>query len=161
MWDVFNLTIDLNKFYLLADYEDSSIMPFNISAFEINYLDIRNTWNGSIWSLFTPGLGYLYINRLPSGFLFLIWFVVACRCSHLLPAIHNTFLGKFHQASSVLNPEWFLFLPSLFGFCAYDVYVQVMASNKLFKSEQSRFLIDHYQSSKFQLPFGSYVNEEG
>jgi hypothetical protein len=155
MWDCFSLSIDFNKFYLLADYEDSSIMPFNIGALEINYLDNRNNWNGSIWSLITPGLGYLYINRIPSGFLFLTWFIVICRFSHLLPAIHKTFIGDFHRATSLLNPEWLLFLPSLMGFAVHDVYMQVKASNHLFKMEQSRFLVDNYQCPKFNLPFGN------
>jgi len=161
MWDCFSLTTDLNKFYLLADYEDTSIMPFNIGALEINYLDIRNNWNGTVWSMFTPGLGYLYINRLPSAFMFLIWFVVVCRFSHLLPAIHKTCLGDFHGASLILNPEWLLFLPSLMGFAVYDVYIQVNTLNKLFKKEQSRFFMDHYQSPKIELPFGNHANEEG
>jgi hypothetical protein len=154
MWDCFSLTIDLNKFYLLADREDASIMPFNMGALELNYLDNRDPWNGTIWSFITPGIGYLYINRLPSGFLVLIWFVVVTYFSRLLPAIHATSIGDYHRAAALLDPEWFLFLPSIILFTAHDVYLQTIGSNKLFKMEQSRFFADHYQAPNFRLPFG-------
>lgn len=153
MWDCYTLTIDLNKFELLADRNDASIMPFNISGLELNYLDNRSPWQGPIWSFFTPGLGYLYINRLPSGFIVLIWFVVVVYFSQLLPAIQATCVGDFHHAIAVLDPEWYLFLPSTLGFTMYDSYIQTIALNKLFKIEQSRFFADNYQTPKFNIPF--------
>jgi hypothetical protein len=156
MWDCYSLTVDLNKFSLIADREDSSIMPFNISTLEINYLDNRMPWNGVLWSLMTPGLGSLYVNRLPTGFFSLIAFILSVYYSHLLPAIHFTFDGMFDQATAVLNPEWLLFLPSIYGFAAYSTYVNTIESNKLFKTEQSRFLTDSYQNPRFTtLIFGA------
>lgn len=153
MWDSYSLSIDLNKFALLADREDSPVMPFNISALEINYLDHRDAWGGAIWQFFTPGLGYLSLNRLPSAFFMLIWFVVVAYYSHLLPAIQATFIGNFHTASQVLEPEWYLFLPSLMSFATYDVYIQTTAQNQIFKMEQSRFFADNYQTAKLKIPF--------
>lgn len=145
LWDCYSRTIDLNKFSILADREDSSVMPFNISPLEVNYLDNRMPWNGVIWSLLTPGLGHLYDNRLPTGFFLLVSYIISVYFSHLLPAVHYTFYGMFDQAVSVLDPEWLLFLPSIYGFAAYSSYVNTIESNKLFKTEQSRYLTENYQ----------------
>ena len=154
MWDCYRLTIDLNKFALLADREDPTILPFKISALEINYLDNRNSWTGVIWSCFNPGLGALYIGRLPTGFYLMIWFVAVVYYAHILPAIHATFIGHFQIAKETLDPEWLLFLPSIMGFATYDAYLQNQALNQLFKVEQSRFLSDHYQKPTFTTRFG-------
>jgi hypothetical protein len=152
MWDCYRLTIDLNKFYLVAEREDASIMPVNISTLEINYLDIRKPWTGTIWSILTPGLGHIYINRLPSGFFVLIAFIVTAYQSHLFEGLPATLLGHFEMARSVLNPEWLLFLPSIIGFAVHDTFMHAKEQNILFEVEQSRFLSDNYKSQKFKMP---------
>lgn len=152
MWDSYRLTIDLNKLYLVADREDASILPATISPLESNYLDIRKPSIGVIWSLVTPGLGQIYFNRLPSGFYLLICFVVCILESQLGNALLLTMTGHFAMARSVLNAEWLLFLPSIYGMASYDAYVLIKELNKLFKIEQSRFLTENYGSSKFMMP---------
>ncbi|WP_157062095.1 hypothetical protein [Alicyclobacillus ferrooxydans] len=151
-WDSYRLSIDLNKLYLVADREDASILPASISTLESNYLDVRKPWTGVIWSCITPGLGQLYFNRLPSGFYLLICFIVSIYESHVGNALLATMTGHFDYARSVLNPEWLLFLPSIYGIASYDAFVLIKELNKLFKIEQSRFLSDHYQSPKFKMP---------
>lgn len=157
MWDCYTLTVDLNKFALLADRNDAPIKPFKIDAFEINYLDKRNTWISVVWACFNPGLGSLYIGRIPTGFYMMIWFIVVVYYAHLLPAIHATFIGHFQSAKESLDPEWLLFLPSIMGFSAYDAYIQNQALNKLFKSEQSRFLVENYQKPAFKIFCGDKI----
>lgn len=154
MWDSYTLTIELNKFRLLVDQDTVPIEPFKVSALEINYLENRNARHATWWSLFTPGLGYLYINRLPSGFFNLICFVFVTYYSNLLPAVHATLIGDFQAAARSLRPEWFLFLPSLVGFATFDVYIQAKALNQLFKIEQSQHFLNHYQDQKVRIPFG-------
>lgn len=85
MWNCYCLALDLNKYSQLADRMDSPIRPFHIGALEIQYLDYRKPWNGVIWSLFMPGLGALYANRLPLGFFVLICTMVSVYQSNLLP----------------------------------------------------------------------------
>lgn len=152
MWDSYRLTVDLNKLYLVADREDASILPAKISPLESNYLGIRNPWTGVTWSLVTPGLGQIYFNRLPSGFYLLICFVVSVYESHLGNALLFTMTGHFDMARSVLDFEWLLFLPSIYGLASYDAYVLIKELNKLFKVEQSRFLSDRYGNPNFILP---------
>lgn len=154
LWDSYRLTVDMNKMYLVADREDASILPTKFSALEINYLDIRNPWTGIIWSLVTPGLGQIYFNRLPSGFYLLFSFIVTVYESHLGVALLDTMTGHFDIARSVLNPEWLLFLPSIYGFAAFDAFVLIEELNILFEVEQSRFLSDNYKSPNFKMPRG-------
>lgn len=152
MWDSYRLTIDMNKLYMVADREDASILPVKISPLESNYLDIRNPWNGVIWSLVTPGLGQIYFNRLPSGFYLLICFIVCVYESHLSSALLLTMTGQCDMARSALNAQWLLFLPSIYGLASYDAYVLIKELNKLFKVEQSRFLSESYGNPNFIMP---------
>jgi TM2 domain-containing membrane protein YozV len=152
MWDCYRLSIDLNKVYLVADREDAAILPVKISALECNYLDIRKPWTGVIWSLITPGLGQIYFNRLPSGFYLLICFIVTVYQAHIGDAFLATMTGHLDFARSILKPEWLLFLPSIYGFAAFDTYVLIEELNILFEVEQSRFLSDNYRNPKFIMP---------
>lgn len=152
MWDSYRLAIDMNKLYVLADREDASILPAKISPLESNYLAVRNPWTGVIWSLVTPGLGQIYFNRIPSGFYLLICFVVSVYESHLSNALLFTMTGNFEAARSVLDPEWLLFLPSIYGLATYDAYVLIKELNKLCKAEQSRFLSENYGHPDFVMP---------
>lgn len=153
IWDTRRATIDLNKYAILADQSNRSIADINpiaISAIENNYLDKRKPWIAVFWSMVTPGLGHLYINRLPSGFYILTWFLVVIWFSNSLPAIHLTFIGEFQQATSILHPQWMLFLPSMYGYAVYSAYAQCESHNKLMEKQQSHFLQEEYQNSSFK-----------
>ncbi|MDH7479875.1 MAG: hypothetical protein QHH02_07685, partial [Syntrophomonadaceae bacterium] len=145
IWMTYGLTVDLNKLCILAEREDSPVLPVSISAVEICYLDKRNPWIAAMISLLYPGLGHLYTHRVPTSFFLLANFFLVAHFSRLAPAIHYTFVGAFEQATAVLDPQWLLFLPSLYGFAIHDSWVNCIEYNKLFEMEQSRFLRDNYQ----------------
>lgn len=151
-WDSYRSTVDLNKFSLLADRENSPILPFKISTLEINYFDKRSPWLAFAWSALMPGVGHLYNHRLPTGFIVLIWWIAISYFSHFYEALVLTGVGAFHQATAVCDFQWLLFLPSLCGFVLYDAYTNTVEYNKLFEFEQSKFLKDHYQDSGFEMP---------
>jgi len=151
IWDSYRTSVDTNKYSILADRENSPVIPFAISVLEINYFDRRNPWVAVVWSLFMPGLGHLYCHRLPAGFFVLTWWIVCAYFSRLLPAVHLTLLGQFGAAVRMLDAQWFLFMPSLLGFAVYDSYVHTVEYNRLFDVEQSRFLKDNYQNPSFRL----------
>lgn len=117
-----------------------------------NAIDKRNPWFTTLISIFMPGSGHLTTNRLPTGFFVLGWLIAIAYYSHLNESLYFTFIGDFTQAKTIVNPEWLLFLPSIFGFAFYDAYVNAVEHNKLFDIEQSRFLKDNYQSSSFNMP---------
>lgn len=157
IWDSYRTTIDMNKVFLLAEREDHPFNSFSIGAVEINYLDQRNPVLSVIWSLFVPGLGQLYIHRILTSTFIIIWVVIFFYFSHVQEAVSLLFLGQVNEATSVLNPEWLLFLPSAYGFAAYDSYINTVENNKLYKKEQRRYLQGNYQVSGFKILKGQKV----
>jgi len=157
IWDSYRTTVDLNKFYLLAEREKHRFNSFSIGTVEINYLDKRNPVMAVIWSLFVPGLGQLYIHRILTAFFVILWSISFLYLSHTLEAGVLLFLGDFQQATSVLHPEWLLFLPSIYGFAIYDSYTNTIENNKLFEKEQKNFLSRQYQHPDFQFFKGQKV----
>jgi hypothetical protein len=152
IWDSYRATVDLNHLHILATREAAEIKPFKIGALDINYLDKRSPWVSAIWSLLIPGSGQLYVHRIVSAFFIVILWIAICYYSKVLPAIHYTLLGDFIQAKSVLNMQWFLNIPSICFFAAYDAYTCAVGNNNLFDWEQSKFLKRDYQNSNFIMP---------
>jgi len=160
IWDSYRTSVDMNKMYLLAERENAPFNSFTIGALEINYLDKRKPVMSVIWSLFMPGLGHLYIDRIVTAFFSLIWTIIFLYFSNTLLAVHYLFLGKIAQATAVLDMQWLMYMPSMWGFAVYDSYANTVENNKLFNSEQKDFLIKHYQSPKFTIKKGMWSVEQ-
>ncbi|MFZ3577942.1 hypothetical protein [Virgibacillus sp. DJP39] len=159
IWDSHRTTVDLNKVYILAEHEEHRFNSFSLGAMEINYLDKRNPVLAAVWSLFVPGLGQLYIHRIVMAPFIVVWAMIFFYFSHVLEAVSLLFLGDINQATSVLNGEWLLFLPSLYGSSIFDAYMNTAENNKLFEKEQRRFLKDTYQNPDFNLLKGQKVSD--
>ncbi|MEQ8176679.1 MAG: hypothetical protein ABRQ26_16630, partial [Syntrophomonadaceae bacterium] len=152
IWDAYRRTVDLNKMSILADREDSTVLPSTINTIEINILDKKHPWLAMVWSAIIPGVGHLYTHRVPTSFFVLIWWISVSYFSNILPAIHLSFTGQFAMAKSVVDMQWLLFLPSMYTFAIYDSYVNCVEYNKLTENEQARFLKDNYQSPDALMP---------
>ncbi len=157
IWDSHRTTVDLNRVYLLTAHENHRYNSFSIGSMEINYLDKRKPSLSIIWSLFVPGLGQLYIHRIVTAFFIVIWVIIFAYYSRGLEAISLLFLGKINEATKVLNWEWLLFFPSIYGFATYDAYINAVENNKLFENELSSFLKENYQSPRFSICKGKKV----
>ena len=81
----------------------------------------------------------------------MIFMIIFVYFSNILVAVHSLFLGEIGQATEALNPQWFLFIPSHIGFAVYDAYVNTVENNKLFESEQRKFLQKNYQQYRVKL----------
>jgi len=153
VWDSYRTTVDLNLQYILASREDAEVKMFNIDSIEINYLDKRKPWIALAWSALMPGLGQIYIHRIPSALFSMGWFIIMAYLSKLLPAIHYTLLGQFELAKSVVDAHWLLNIPCIYFWCMYEAYVNTVENNKIYDWEQSKFLKKHYQNKNFRMPF--------
>lgn len=149
IWGSYSLTVDLNKLAILGNREDSTMVPVNISAVDIGFLDKREPWMSAGLSVVSPGLGHLYTHRVPTSFFLLIMTITTVYMSHILQSIQYSALGAYGLAKSIVDPQWLLFIPSLYGFAIYDSYVNTVEYNKLFEKEQARFLRDNYQNPRF------------
>jgi hypothetical protein len=86
-----------------------------------------------------------------TAFFVIIWLVVFFYFSHVQEAVSLLFLGKVHEATSVIKPEWLLFIPSHYGFAMYDSYINTVENNKLYEKEQRHYLKENYQAKGFQI----------
>src|SRR5665648_130550 len=157
VWDSYRTAVDLNHQYILAAREDAEVKMFNIDPIEINYLDKRTPWNAAMWSAMMPGLGQVLIHRIPAALFIIIGFIAVGEQSKLIPALHFSLLGQFEYAKAIINPQWFLNIPSIYLFSIYDAYESTVSNNKLFDWEQTKFLKKNYESKNFKMPFKKRV----
>lgn len=151
MWDGYRGTVELNKHYILADREDAPMPPVTIKPWDINVLNKRNPWLAAVLSVLTPGLGHLYVHKVITGFFFVVWTIIAIYMSHGLQSVYRTFTGDFSEAKSIVDMQWLMYLPSIYGFVIHDAYVSAVEYNKLLEKVQSRFLRDRYRP-EFKMP---------
>lgn len=152
IWDGYRSTVDLNKFYILANREDAQIPVMKVNGWDMNFLDKRKPWVAAAWSILVPGAGHLYIHKVIAGFVIFIYTVIIVYFSHLMLGIQYTMTGRFAQSTQVLDMQWLLYLPSIYIFIIYDGYTACVEYNKLFEKEQKKFLKDRYQHRLFKFP---------
>jgi hypothetical protein len=161
IYDSYRTTVDLNHIYVLAKRENADFPSFAIGATEINYLDKRSPRMAFLWSMLMPGMGQLFIHRLIGAFFVLAGWIAVCYQSHFLEGVQYTLMGQFTEAKDVVNMEYLLFLPSIYGFALYDAYVSTVENNKLFDSEQKKYLVKNFQKSVFDFPHDQPIKKEG
>ena len=152
VWDSYRGTVMLNQLAILADREGAPLQPIVVKTFDVNFLDKRSPWLAVAWSALTPGLGSLYLHRIISGIFFIAWTITVLYLSHGLQAVHFTMIGRFAAAKSIVDIQWLLYIPAIYGHQMYDAYTGAVEYNKLFEKEQSRWLRDSYQRRDFVMP---------
>lgn len=152
VWDSYRSAVDTNNINTLAEKEQAQIVPYKLASFSMVYLEKYKPKVVAIWSVFMPGLGHILIHRIATGFFILGWWMFLCYRSNLPLAAFYTLLGSFDKVLSVLKPQWFLYIPSIYAFAIYDAYFFSVELNKLFKLEQAGFLKKEYQAAQFHLP---------
>ena len=147
----YRLAVEANNMFTLAYEENAPIEVFKINAFQFNFFNKKDPWMGAFWSLLMPGLGEMYLRRFTSALFSLGWWMAIVHFSHVLPAMVYTFTGHFRQAVSVLNTEWLLYLPSMYGFAFYNAYVSIVEQDKVFEQQQANYLQQQYQNPSFPI----------
>jgi hypothetical protein len=125
LWDSYNLTVNTNKLAVLTAREKAPIDVFKMISFSINYLDKRVPWVSVFWSFVLPGLGHMYVLRMATGYFLIIFWFLCAYYSRIFQVFQFTFMGDFSQAIAVTDPQWFLFLPSIYGYAAYEAYLAI------------------------------------
>ncbi len=152
VWDSYRAAIEINKVSVLADHENAPMTPTALKSVGVNFYEKRNPWVAVSWSALMPGLGHLYCVAVVEAVFLIIGGAAIIFYSHLLPAIHYTFLGQFAQARAVIDPQWLLNIPSFYCFSMYDAYVKSVEINKIFDQEQAQYMRNNYQSPLFKMP---------
>jgi hypothetical protein len=152
IWDSYRRTCELNQQFLLAYRTRKPIKAFINDGIELNYLDKRSPGYAVLWTMLLPGLAHLYTSRFPSALILMfIWLLVSYQ-SNLLIAFHYLTQGSFEASIQAIDPQWFLFIPSMYVFTIYDSYSTTVEYNKLYKREQSNMLKSLFQSKGFRMP---------
>lgn len=152
IWDSYNLTVNTNKLAILAAREKAPIDVFKMIPFSINYLDKRVPWVSIFWSFVLPGLGHMYVLRMATGyFLISFWFICAYY-SRILQVVQFTMMGDFSQAVAIADPQWLIFMPSIYGYAVYEAYSSTVELNKIFDTELGEYLEKKYQNFVPTLP---------
>jgi TM2 domain-containing membrane protein YozV len=157
IWDSYRTTVDMNKIYLLAERENAPFNSFSLGSLEINYLDKKNPMVALFCSMTIPSVGQLYINRFILGFFNLVMSVIFIYYSRFLEAVHFLVMNDIAKATSVLDAQWLMYLPSFYFYSIYDAYTNTVENNKLFEKEQRNYLRTHFQPTGFTILKGSKV----
>lgn len=152
IWDSYNLTVNTNKLAILAAREKAPIDVFKMIPFSINYLDKRVPWVSLFWSFVLPGLGHMYILRMATGYFLIFFWLISAYYSRLFEVLQFTFMGNFAQALAVTDPQWLLFMPSIYCYAAYEAYSSTVELNKIFEIELREFIQKRYQAFVLELP---------
>jgi TM2 domain-containing membrane protein YozV len=148
IYDSYRSCVDMNKFATLARFENAPIRSFCLGPFEINYLDKRKPAIAFVWSLLAPGMGYLYAHRIVNALFATVTWIVFVYYSKLYVVIYHSLLGQFAQAKATVDWEWFMYIPSIYLFTAYDAYASTVESNKLFELELKQYFREAFGSSE-------------
>ncbi|WP_421382901.1 hypothetical protein ACOJQI_01615 [Bacillus salacetis] len=140
IWDSYRSAVEINKSHVLSEVEDAPISPSNVSFFDVVILDKKKPWIGMVWSFLSPGLGQLYSGSTVVGTFILAWWIYVTYKAGAISAWLHSFLGDFDSAIMAVDWQWFLFLPSMYGFAIYQAYASVNQNNTLYDIEQIRYL---------------------
>jgi hypothetical protein len=158
IWDSYVKAVEANKQYHLAILEGSKIRSNLMKPWSISSLSFKRPAAAMLCSMFFPGLGQLYNNRLALGFYGVAWWFVYITMSHSHEALLLLILGRTSEAVAVLDPQWLLFMPSVIGGAMYDAYMTAINTNTLFRIEQKKYFTEKYPHFPLQL-FGEEKEE--
>lgn len=153
IWDSYRGTIDINHNINLIKKDYT---PFNTNSFgtiEVNVFTKKRPKMALFWSLLSPGAGQFYQHRLLEATFLMIWLIMICYFSHFFEGILYLLRGDLALSNSVFKIEWFMFLPSLFFFSAYNAYSDAIETNIFYKLNQNCWYQQHYQHPNFKVEF--------
>ncbi|TDF97046.1 hypothetical protein [Paenibacillus piri] len=142
----------MNNNYVLSYRTTTYTKTTKGSSGTVNTLNKVSPMTATYWEIVMPGLGALYLNHLYSFFFSVISWAVTIGKSRFFVGVYYTCIGNFDKAKDVMDPQWFLFIPSVYGGYIYFAYSQSVINNIQYKISQSQFLSSEYQSPHFILP---------
>ncbi|MEC0226573.1 hypothetical protein [Paenibacillus alba] len=152
MFDSYRRCVDMNNNYVLSYRTTTLTKTTKASSFSVNTLNKVSPITATYWEMIMPGLGSLYLNHLISFFFSVVTWTITIGFSRFYVGLYYTCIGDFEKAKTVIDPQWYLFIPSIYGGYVYFAYSQAVITNFQFKLSQSQFLCSEYQSAAFIMP---------
>jgi hypothetical protein len=151
IWSSYHSAIVQNKMTELAEMEDQALPNNLLHPLEIQYLERKSPYTAAIYSFFVPGLGQVYNHRFILAFYGMLWWWIFVTFSHVYESVFYFLMGDLTRALAVLDPHWFLFMPSVMGGSICHAFIMGVEHNRLFKLEQKQYLAQHYQSPEISI----------
>lgn len=151
IWQTYRSAITMNRLSHLAELENKRIDGERIYSFDVMYLERKSPVMGALWSIGFPGLGLLYNHRIFLGIYALLWWWIKATLSHTYDSLYLLLTGHLKESIAVLDPQWLLFMPSVWGGSIYGSYMMAADQNHLFKVEQRQFFAERYKGENICL----------
>ncbi|MBU9714893.1 hypothetical protein [Evansella tamaricis] len=148
IWDSYRRAQEMNQEIQLSilNKENDLVTPFSMSILEVNYLRKKNPFTAVFWSFFLPPMVYIYLHRFITLVFSAIWWGALLYYTNITEATYYSLIGEFEKSRELLDPQWVLFLPSVYMFTIFDVHTKTMENNKLYEIELRKYLKDSYQN---------------
>lgn len=104
----------------------------HLSEFTLNQIHLRSPLIVSFWSIFTPGLGSLTLDRKIKGFILIFWGILVNTNGKINMAIVDSLTGHFERSKDILDQRWLLLYFAVYIYSAWDTYRGAVELNKIY-----------------------------
>jgi len=155
IWDSYHEAVNLNRYIPLINPTKGKIKQKRINAIGRNFLTEKNPFMALFWSMFFPGTGQFYLHRLFESVLLSFWFIVISHYSRFHQGLLYLIMGDIDRSNQSFQADWFMFLPSLFCFSAFNAFTDAVESTFLYRNTELAELELDYQNPHFKVNFPS------
>ncbi|WP_223829800.1 DUF5683 domain-containing protein [Paenibacillus arenilitoris] len=151
IWDSYRSSLQNNRFFQLAELENSRLKPFFLGRMEVQYLEKKSPVKAALFSAAFPGMGHLYNHRVGLAFYAIFWWWFYLTASRLHTACYLLFYGRIQASTQILHPHWLLFMPSVIGGAVYHSFTTAIEHNRLFAIEQRQYFAERYGNCSIRI----------
>jgi hypothetical protein len=95
----------------------------------------KSPWAALLWSMALPGFGQVYNGNYILGFVFVVAELMVNNMSKLNLSFLYTLHGDFNQSHNVVDFQWGMFYPSLWGFGMWQAFNKAKMINHHLKEK--------------------------
>jgi hypothetical protein len=153
IWDSYHVGTELNRLTLLSNRERQQIEVYQITGLTVSNLSVRQPLIGACWSLLLPGAGHFLLQRKLLALFFICCWTLTMYFSRVPQGVIASLIGDFQSALRVINPQWLLFVPSLYMFACHDAYTSTCRLNDIYREEVARYLMQRWSPREGRISF--------
>ncbi|MDR3562095.1 MAG: hypothetical protein P4N59_11765 [Negativicutes bacterium] len=151
IWDSYRSALTQNKLYQLALLDNERIQATFFNTLTFQYIEKTPPFTPAVYSFLFPGLGQLYNHQTGLALWAMLWWWIHLIMSHCYESLFYLLLGNIETSVSILNPQWLLFMPSIWGGSIYYAYLTALEHNRLFRREQRQYFGERYRDSAVRI----------
>lgn len=159
IWTSYVDARSINKLHLMARMENARISPGQLYRREVQFLDRRSRLSAALMSLFFPGMGQLYNQRVGLAFYGILWWILYCGMSSIHISLYHLLAGNVGASTEALRCHWLLFMPSVTGGATYHAFEMAGVRNYLLRVEQRQYLEERYGNPDARILLHGYKEE--